>query len=262
MQHHVYLITCHLFPAGTSLLTIDGYREHENAVQHLSCLVKLQTLIITNERMSVCLAEGLNGLRNMTALTCLYLGPSSNRVDGTNWVPSTWQGMGVYCTTPWLQSLTTLQWLSLERVRIEPSQLHGLSQLAGLTLLGVSFDPEDLLGMLGKCTRLQQLHVTQNEEYELGQHGAMWPAPSAAYAGLTASSLLQEIVLNHGFLPAGVWPLVFPAGRMLPELWSLHVCCQQAAVGARSSGEAGQHTGTGLACITAACPNLERLHVW
>jgi hypothetical protein len=247
---------------GRPLLTIDGYSEDDNAVQHLSCVVKLQTLVITSQYMSVHLAEGLQGLRNMTAITCLHLGPSSISVEGP-------YGMGMYYSTPWLESLTTLQWLRLERMRIEPSQLHGLSLLACLTLLGVSFNPTDLLGMLGKLTRLQQLHVTHDSRYELGQHGVVWPVPSAAYAGLTASSQLQEIVLNQGGLPAGVWPHVFPTGRMLLQLWSMHVCCQRAydcvscaAVGAGLGGAAGQHTGSGLACITTACPNLERLHVW
>jgi hypothetical protein len=111
--------------------------------------------------------------------------------------------------------------------------------------------------------------VIHDKGYELGQHDIAWPAPSAAYAGLTASSQLQEIVLNHGWLPVAVWPHVFPAGRMLLQLRSMHVCCQRtydcvscAAVGAGLGGTAGQHTGSGLACITAACPNLERLHVW
>lgn len=84
------------------------------------------------------------GLSNMTALTCLTLGSSHLYLDG--------HGMGMHWTTPWLESLTTLQWLRLEHVQIEPSQSHGLSQLACLTLLKVSFDPADLLGMLGQLT--------------------------------------------------------------------------------------------------------------
>lgn len=50
-----------------------------------------------------------------------------------------------------------------------------------------------------------------------------------------------------------------PAGRMLPELRSIHVCCRQAAVGAGAGRQAGQHTlrvcsvtGGGLARTTAA----------
>jgi hypothetical protein len=67
---------------GRPLLNIDGYSEDDNAVQHLSCLVKLQTLVITSQYMSVHLAEGLQGLRNMTAIRCLHLGPSSISVEG------------------------------------------------------------------------------------------------------------------------------------------------------------------------------------
>lgn len=50
-----------------------------------------------------------------------------------------------------------------------------------------------------------------------------------------------------------------PAGRMLPELRSIHACCRQAAVGAGAGRQAGQHTlrvcsvtDGGLARTTAA----------
>lgn len=70
---------------GKPVLTIDGAEEHKNAVQHLSCLVKLQALIITNNSISPQLAEGLSGLRNMTALTRLHLAPVSKY---TGWQPA------------------------------------------------------------------------------------------------------------------------------------------------------------------------------
>jgi hypothetical protein len=96
----IFLLFC-TAEDGRPLLTIDGYSRNDNAVQHLSCLVKLKTLIITSEGMSARLAEGCMGLSNMTALTCLTLGSSRLYLDG--------HGMGMYWTTPWLESLTTLQ---------------------------------------------------------------------------------------------------------------------------------------------------------
>jgi hypothetical protein len=67
---------------------------------------------------------------------------------------------------------------------IAPSQLHGLTQLAFLYLAGVSFNPAELLGMLGKMTKLQRLHVVQQTEFGWDEHPGdpVWPAPSALYA--------------------------------------------------------------------------------
>jgi hypothetical protein len=45
----------------------------DNAMQHLSCLVKLQTLIIHHGRMSGRLAAGLVGLQHLTELNQLDL---------------------------------------------------------------------------------------------------------------------------------------------------------------------------------------------
>jgi hypothetical protein len=224
----------------------------------------------------------------MAALTRLHLGPASNYVG---WQPD--GNMGIYSRTPWLESLTALQWLCLERVRVEPSQLHGLSELAYLHLAGASFNPSDLLGMLGQLTRLQRLHIVQEAAFGWGERygDPIWPAPSALFTGLTASSRLQEIVLDHCMLPVGIWPHAFPAGRLLPELRSLYapygqhipadarfeveagqhmpdnagsgsVADQHAPVGAGPGAEAGLDARSGLACITAACPNIQRLCVW
>ena len=51
-----------------------------------------------------------------------------------------------------------------------------------------------------------------------------WPPASAAYAGLTASSQLQELSLANCQLPPGIWQHVFPVGRQLTQLQSLYAC--------------------------------------
>lgn len=54
---------------GRIQLEVDGGKYgFDNAVQHLSCLVKLQTLIMHTGSVSANLAAGLEGLRSMTGL--------------------------------------------------------------------------------------------------------------------------------------------------------------------------------------------------
>jgi hypothetical protein len=64
---------------------------------------------------------------------------------------------------------------------------------------------------------LQQLHIAQPEDEEMEAMGAeleggaeqAWPPASAAYAGLTASSQLQELSLANCQLPPGIWQHFF-----------------------------------------------------
>lgn len=89
------------------------------------------------------------------------------------------------------------------------------------------FSPTHLLGLLGKLTQLQQLHVSQPEETDLTgaeldrEAERAWPSPSAEYAGLAASSQLQDLSLTNCHLPPGIWQHVFPAGRQLKKLQKL-----------------------------------------
>jgi hypothetical protein len=234
-----------------------------NILPHLSCLVKLQTLMIQDESARK-LADRLDVLQSMTTLTCLHVGflsKPSGRVGPLN-------------KTPWLHSLTALQSLCLEYVRVDASQLLGLSQLTVLHLFEVQFSPTDLLDWLGKLTQLQHLGIKQAESlpasgyyrtYPMsydsdsekdeteGESSSAWPPPSAAYAALTASSELQELSLTNCQLPAGVWRHAIPAGRFLPQLRSLYACCEGLAGGAIFSAGQLPLADTGLAGVSAAC---------
>jgi hypothetical protein len=183
-------------------------------------------------------------------------------------------------TVSQLSALTALQSLRLQHFILEPSQLHGLSQLIQLHLIDVAFKPTQMQELLGKLTRMQQLLITQesSKAYSKGaqvQHEGeqerAWPAASAAYAGLTASSQQQEVHLADCRLPPGVWQYAFPAGRQLMQLGSLHAVCTDwpvEEVAGYAFVEAGQGAGPqplagrDLAVILAACPNLERWCVW
>jgi hypothetical protein len=291
------------------LVDTNAYSVPNNALHHLMCLSKLQTLILPQVYMSAKLAADVGSL---TGLTHLHLG-----VAGESYVPPGIDGN--WDRLPWLQSLAGLHYLYLERLSVDLSQMHGHTQLASLHLQDVTFSPTQLLALLAGLTQLQHLHVKQADYPHLGRYqrrvaelglDGIWPAPSAAYAGLTASSQLQEVLLANCRLPSGAWPHAFPSGRQLPQLYSLwfgcqHLegatctfctsgammvtsaagqlhgpqslpvccehsvagCCQHSAVGARPGphSAAGQRAGqqpcgrTGLACIAAACPSLQRL---
>jgi hypothetical protein len=294
-----HLELCAVSPTtGRIQLEIDGGKYgYDNAVlrQHLSRLVKPQTLIIRTGSVSVNLAAGLKGLRSMTDLTRLelaaaYMGKTAAAQSeyeewfGFYYGDGEQQGNpptspGGYGRTPWLQGMTALQSLYLKHFIVEPSQLHGLTQLTSLHLIDAVFNSTHLLDVPGKLTRLQHLHTAQPEDKEMEVTGAeleggaeqAWPPASAAYAGLTASCQLQELSLTNCQLPPGIWPHVFPVGRQLTQLQSLYACCTVSPIEERSGSagiEAGQRAkplrlaGSDLACIVAACPNLQELCVW
>lgn len=131
-----------------------------------------------------------------------------------------------------------LQSLYLKHFIVQPSQLRGLTQVTSMHLIDVRLEPTELLALLGKLTKLQQLHVTQGshamgeeeeEENETREAEHVCPAASAKYASLTASSQLQELSLANCQLPPGMWPHVFPAGRQLTQLRSLYAVCKHSA---------------------------------
>jgi hypothetical protein len=274
---------------GRIQLEIDGGKHgYDNAIQHLSCLVKLQTLIIHTGSVSVNLAAALEGLRGMADLTRLELSAAKahkfteKELEGMYTEEAEQGGPPInpngYGSAPWLQGMTAIQSLYLKQFIVETGQLNGLSQLTSLHLIDAVFNPTNLLAVLGKLTRLQQLHIAQQEDLEEStgaevEGGAeqAWPPASAAYAGLTASSQLQELSLANCQLPPGIWQHVFHVGRQLTQLHSLYACHTPSHVEERTGSEvfeAGQCTaplrlaGSDLACIVAVCPNLQELCVW
>jgi hypothetical protein len=294
---HLELRTVSLTTGRVQLEVEGGKYGYDNAVQHLSCLVKLQTLIMHTGSVSANLAAGLEGLRSMTGLTRLELAASKpykfsekelDEMDpGRHYQHDVEQAnpplhTNGYGSTPWLPALTALQSLHLKHFIVEPSKLHEVTQLTSLHLVDAVFSPTQLLALLGKLTQLQQLHVSRPEEMDsisvkltgTELHGAAdraWPPPSVEYAGLTASSQLQDLSLTNCQLPPGIWQHVFPAGRQLPQLQSLYACCALSPnAGGSGSGvvDAGQRAaplrlaGSDLACIMSACPSLHGLGVW
>ena len=144
-----------------------------------------------------------------------------------------------------LHALTNLQSLDLmvadDTTIIGPSCLPGLTFPASLkTLFLLSRVEPEVLSLLP--TGLQELQVscTVGGPVEgpgsflhgmarlqhltsviLLGHGTVWPPPGPAYSALTASSKLVDIHVTDSYLPLGVWPHVFPAGRTLAHLTSL-----------------------------------------
>jgi hypothetical protein len=188
---------------STGKIGLDIDWSHHNAVQHLSCLVKLQTLIIHHGRMSGKLAAALVGLQHLTELNRLNLsfskvepvkispnysepwcpydgasgrhgcdfahrhylmdadadaagGNSHSHSDcdsefGNDDEPPEDLLRDAYCPTPWLQNLTALQDLKLQHLVIQPSQLHGLTQITHLHLDDVRCDMSELKSAAGKA---------------------------------------------------------------------------------------------------------------
>lgn len=240
-------------PTSSNPLGFDAYID--NPIQHLGRLVKLRTLIIIPGNF-VNLAS--NSLAAVTRLT---------RVELTGKK----KGDGSYDRTPWLSSLSSTRILRLRYLCIDASKLHGFSQLAQLHLFDVAFNPAHLLSWLGGLAQLEQLKIVQECGLAQGEEPLRqraWPAASAAYGALTASPQLKEITLTSCRLPPGIWQHAFPAGRELPELWSVCACCRSHSPCrmAVPGIEAGQHalvlSARDLACISAACPNIKQLCVW
>jgi hypothetical protein len=181
---------------------------------------------------------------------------------------------------PALQPLTALTRLldlrlhGLNHVKLTAAMLAAACALTCLMLYGVSFEPDALAGKallqhlhLERCSikgsaaqllpQLQHLQQLTHLELEDSLAQAV-PAVNggnpiaAAYAALTASSKLQHLSINEYRLPAGLWQLLFPAGRLLPHLQSLSI----SSVGQPDGSYAVAPEGSGIALC---CPGLQSL---
>lgn len=72
---------------------------------------------------------------------------------------------------------------------------------------------DDAAALLAALAELQQLTFILIMD---PAHG--WPAAGPAYAAITASSKLQQLMLYGCQPPAGIWPHVFAPGKQLQEL--------------------------------------------
>jgi hypothetical protein len=113
-------------------------------------------------------------------------------------------------------------------------------------LRGPAEGPGSLLHGIASLDHLTRLVVNS-------PHGLNWPPPGPAYSALTASSNLQALYMYNTRPPAGVWPYVFPAARILPHLTVLR-CFDFAHVGEPDPPSAW---GAGdLQHLISCCPNL------
>ena len=137
---------------GRIQLEIDGGKHgYDNAIENLSCLVKLQTLIIHTGSVSVNLSAALEGLHGMAGLTRLQLSAAKaykfteKELEDMYTEDAEQGGSPInpngYGSAPWLPALTALQSLYLKHFIVEPSQLHGLSQLTSLHLMDAVLTP-------------------------------------------------------------------------------------------------------------------------
>jgi hypothetical protein len=106
----------------------------------------------------------------------------------------------------------------------EPSVLAGKTWLQHLALSAYSLgaplaSDSDTAGTAELLSQLNLLELTH-----LSLAGSLCHTPPAtAYSALTASSKLRHLDVSNCNLPTCAWQNIFPAGRLLPNLWSLDI---------------------------------------
>jgi hypothetical protein len=159
---------------------------------------------------------------------------------------------------PGIERLTALEDLSVEDCNLHPSCL--LPMTAGLTRLNienVTLRPIQAQqdGDLGASQLLQLLaRLTALRELNLEQIGGSWPQQASAYSALTASSNLQELLIDTWRISAAAWAHVFPVGRQLPQLHSFSA----AGFGGNDRAPFGRADITRL---VSCCPEMTDLRI-
>jgi hypothetical protein len=157
--------------------------DSQSTLQHISCLLNLQELVITSGA------------------------DQEYPIDST--------------TTPNFSSLTALTSIILKRgMMVEPGVLTASTQLRHISLWDVVLEQPDeataaatLLSCIAKMPDLQYLQLCP---WQLE-----WPTEASVYTALTHSSALTELQLaasGDGQPPEGMWAAMFPAGRTWPNL--------------------------------------------
>jgi len=157
-------------------------------------------------------------------------------------------------TTPGLSRLTALRQVRLQHASLDPSILQDCTQLQGLELLGVAIisagSAAALHSLLGCLQQLQSLKLFALE--------CDWPAATAAYSSLTASSHLDKLELHIDNLPPGIWPHIFPPDRQLPALqqwkmWNNVDVSQLPPAAALGTDD--------ISCLVNCCPGLHTINI-
>ena len=156
--------------------------------------------------------------------------------------------------------------LVLSRVpALDPAVLQGKSLLQHLELRSCYAQPR---GAAGKAQLLSQLQPLSQLTHMVVR-GTLWAwdgdaPPAAAYAGVTASSRLQQLNVGSCTLPVGAWEHMFSPGRQLPELRALDLSWMYSPDGAVGANGWIEHYEAPAAApdgslLVSACPNLRTL---
>jgi hypothetical protein len=230
---------------GLTYFAVDGMfyspAVSVSGIQDVSCLKGLKHLSLNFSAVMqevVAVPGGFPGFTELTQLTYLKL----RQVSGTS--------------LPSLAPLTALQRLDLFWCGSLPATvLTGLTSLQSVHLVFAGL--EDAANATLFLSWLeQQAHMTT-----LVMQGMRFATPAfglpdlpaelaaAAFAGLTAASKLQQLVLKD-MLPRSAWQHIFPAGQLCTALTYLNI-----------ESRYGFESLEMLQRIAAACPNLQQARI-
>lgn len=184
----------------TYLKLWNGVVCRDSALLQLTAVSALQVLELHSTDIS---ATAFGALHQLQQLTRLRLWAPEVRIR--------------HETTPGFSKLTALQTLMLYECEVDPRMLAGLSnlQLLSMSPRSAQQDGAALLAALPKLHKLQSL--------ELSCTKWQWPALTAAYRGLAASSQLTEFQFINITVPRGAWQVVFGPGQHFPQLQNMSI---------------------------------------
>ena len=136
---------------------------------------------------------------------------------------------------------------------IEPDVLAGHTRLQRLQLQHCVLHSDHpsrvrVVQLLGHVQELTQLTHLQLQ----GTLISVEPPAALAYSALTASSRLAVLDISCCVLPVGVWRHIFPAGRQLQQLRSLHISQVREPFAASAAAPEGSR-------LVSCCPGLQSL---
>lgn len=215
-----------------------------DSLQFVSCLQKLQEITIVvgatldQDGSSACDTRPFSRLHRLASLELNIPGAEGN----VSAVLASSSG------SPALAGCTALQVLRLSGFTFDPSVLQGLACLTALVFSGQEVQPlhqadvPKALAHISNMTGLAKLRIDSLLEELPEQH-------ASAYAAVTASSQLQELLVEECSFTPGAWQCMFMPGRCI-SLGTLKLhCCDFAEF----------FTTEALQQLVRACPALHSL---